>query len=65
MTTIHDIVYICQGTILGTGRVFLDRAGPASLAFPTEPDRPVRSGFPVPVPSIQGTTWIYFTVILN
>jgi hypothetical protein len=28
--------------ILGPGRVFLDRTGPAGLAFPTGPDRPVQ-----------------------
>ncbi len=28
-------------SILGTGRVFFDRAWPAGLAFPTGPDRPI------------------------
>jgi hypothetical protein len=36
---------ICPGilikNILGTGRVFFDRTGPAGLAFSTGPDRPV------------------------
>ncbi len=26
---------------LGTGRIFVDRTGPAGLAFSTAPDRPV------------------------
>jgi hypothetical protein len=42
-----DSVIVDLGTrsnahiILGTGRVFFDRAWPADLAFPTGPDRPI------------------------